>query len=88
MWDPKDDSVQVNGTKFKRTEKPPPQAIGKIELLHKDDALKHYIRNSGVVAAAYGLKKEGGRLVVGDLEKIKSFDEYTKSILREILTEK
>lgn len=75
--------TQVGGTTFE-----PPitsRVVPSEGIQSAETSLKHYLTHSKTVWEAHGLKRENGKLVVGDLEKIKSFDERTKEILRQVL---
>jgi hypothetical protein len=97
MYQPKEDELALSGTKFKKKQlstqvsATSENTVSRSSVMDGRDVLKSYIRNSGVVAKAYGLRIEGRvgnrKLVVADLEMINGFDEGIKGLLRELLRE-
>lgn len=94
MWQ-KDDSNPSNNPSSRGLKGQVPatkeNTIGQSGRLSDEASLRYYIKNSGMVARAYGLKIVGRagkrKLEVDNLEVIKGLDEGVKHVLRELLKE-
>lgn len=82
MFDPEYKESSKGSLKIVPTEPKP-----NIRVMDERDKQRWYVKNCALTQKYYGLCLKDGKLAVANLERVKSFDEPTKQMLRDCMRE-